>query len=102
MVETLLSGIVGFRVAVTRLEAKWKLNQNHPNERRERVIRALEAEGGEDALAIAEAMRPVALMTTVSLDVTGRLLLGTDAAAVLSILAPLHVDVVAFNCSTGP
>ena len=56
-VEPLLGGIVGFRVEVTRLEAKWKLNQNHTPERRERVIRALEAECGEDARAIAEAMR---------------------------------------------
>ena len=57
MVETLLGGIVGFRVEVTGLEAKWKLNQNHPFSRRERVVRALEAVGGEDARAIAEAMR---------------------------------------------
>jgi len=41
-------------------------------------------------------------MTTVSLDVTGRMLLGTDAAAVLAILESLHVDVIGFNCSTGP
>ena len=57
VVETLLGGIVGFRVEVKTLEAKWKLNQNHPTQRRERVIRALEAEGGEDARTIAEAMR---------------------------------------------
>jgi transcriptional regulator len=58
-VDPLLGGIVGFRIEVRTLEAKWKLNQNHPPERRERVIRALEAEGGEDARAIAEAMRRV-------------------------------------------
>jgi 5-methyltetrahydrofolate--homocysteine methyltransferase len=52
--------------------------------------------------AAAGARRPVALMTTVSLDVTGRMLLGTDAAAVLAILESLHVDVIGFNCSTGP
>ena len=57
VVESLLGGIVGFRVEVKTLEAKWKLNQNHAPPRRERVIRALEAEGGEDARAIAEAMR---------------------------------------------
>lgn len=56
-VEPLLGGIVGFRVEVKLLEAKWKLNQNHALPRRERVIRALEAVGGEDARAIAEAMR---------------------------------------------
>ena len=52
--------------------------------------------------AAAAAGRPVAIMTTVSLDVTGRMLLGTDAAAVLAILESLHVDVIGFNCSTGP
>ena len=45
VVGPLLAGIVGFRLEVTRLEAKWKLNQNHPRARRDRVIRALEAEG---------------------------------------------------------
>ncbi len=52
--------------------------------------------------AAAAAGRPVAIMTTVSLDVTGRMLLGTDAAAVLAVLESLHVDVIGFNCSTGP
>ena len=56
-VDPLLGGIVGFRVEVKTLGAKWKLNQNHSAQRRERVIRALETEGGEDARAIAEAMR---------------------------------------------
>ena len=32
----------------------------------------------------------------------GRMLLGTDVAAVLAILESLHVDVIGFNCSTGP
>jgi transcriptional regulator len=37
-----VKGIVAFRIQVTRLEGKWKLNQNHPPERREKVARALE------------------------------------------------------------
>ena len=52
--------------------------------------------------AIATAGRAVPIIASVSLDVTGRMLLGTDAAAVLAILEGLHVDVVGFNCSTGP
>ena len=52
--------------------------------------------------AAAAAGRPIAIMTTVSLDITGRMLLGTDAAAVLAVLESLHVDVIGFNCSTGP
>lgn len=52
----LLDGIVGFEIQITRLEGKWKLNQNHPVERRQRVIQALTEEGGEDSLAIARLM----------------------------------------------
>jgi transcriptional regulator len=52
----MLRGIVGFRVEISNLEGKWKLNQNHPPERRERVVRALREQGGEDATAIADMM----------------------------------------------
>ncbi len=55
--ERLLAQIVGFRIPIDRIEGKWKLNQNHPVERREKVIRALEERGGEDAQAIAALMR---------------------------------------------
>ena len=56
-VDRLLAQIVGFRIEIETLEGKWKLNQNHPPERREKVIRALEVRGGEDALGVAELMR---------------------------------------------
>jgi transcriptional regulator len=56
-VDRRLAEIVGFRIPITRLEGKWKLNQNHPKERQARVIAALEAQGGEDALEIAALMR---------------------------------------------
>ncbi len=52
--------------------------------------------------AVAESGRPVPIIASVSLDVTGRMLLGTDIAAVLAILESLHVDVIGLNCSTGP
>lgn len=55
-VERLLPQIVGFRIAVERWEGKFKLNQNHPAERREKVRAALAARGGEDA-AVAGMMR---------------------------------------------
>ncbi len=48
--------VVGFRIEVSRLEGKWKLNQNHPQERRERVIRVLERSEDQDARAIARLM----------------------------------------------
>lgn len=53
-VSKLLKQIVGFRMEIEKLEGKFKLNQNQPIERREKVVRALEKQGGEDALAVAE------------------------------------------------
>jgi 5-methyltetrahydrofolate--homocysteine methyltransferase len=44
----------------------------------------------------------IPLQVQVTLDTTGRMLLGTDIAAVLAILESLLVDVVGLNCSTGP
>jgi len=52
----LLAQIVGFRIDIERLEGKWKLNQNHPAERRAKVVRALRQQSGEDARAIAALM----------------------------------------------
>lgn len=39
---------------------------------------------------------------SVSLDISGRMLLGTDIGAVLATLEALPVDVIGLNCSTGP
>jgi transcriptional regulator len=55
--ERMLAQIVGFRIEIDRIEGKWKLNQNHPPERREKVMRALHARGGENAEAVAELMK---------------------------------------------
>ncbi|HEY3969712.1 MAG TPA: FMN-binding negative transcriptional regulator, partial [Planctomycetaceae bacterium] len=55
--ERMLAQIVGFRIEIERIEGKWKLNQNHPAERREKVIRALHSRGGENAEAVAEIMQ---------------------------------------------
>jgi 5-methyltetrahydrofolate--homocysteine methyltransferase len=52
--------------------------------------------------ACEHAGRQVPIQAQVSLDVSGRMLLGTDIAAVLTILEALRVDVVGLNCSTGP
>jgi 5-methyltetrahydrofolate--homocysteine methyltransferase len=43
-----------------------------------------------------------AVMASVSLDTQGRMLLGTDIAAVNAILEALPCDVIGVNCSTGP
>jgi len=52
--------------------------------------------------AIREAGRPVALQVQVTLDTSGRMLLGTDIAAAMVTLESLRVDVIGLNCSTGP
>jgi 5-methyltetrahydrofolate--homocysteine methyltransferase len=52
--------------------------------------------------AIREADRPVALQVQVTLDTSGRMLLGTDIAAALTTLESLRPDVIGLNCSTGP
>ncbi|MGE5701152.1 MAG: FMN-binding negative transcriptional regulator [Clostridia bacterium] len=48
--------IVGFRIKLSKLEGKWKLNQNHSRERQERVVVALKAQGDENSLQIAQLM----------------------------------------------
>jgi transcriptional regulator len=56
-VKRLATQIVGFRIEVQKIEGKWKLNQNHPVERRQKVVRALQQQGGENAQAIAAMMQ---------------------------------------------
>ena len=44
----------------------------------------------------------VPIQAQVTLDTTGRMLLGTDIGAALAILEDLPIDVIGLNCSTGP
>jgi 5-methyltetrahydrofolate--homocysteine methyltransferase len=46
--------------------------------------------------------RRVPIQTQITLDTSGRMLLGTDVASALTTLEALHVDVIGLNCSTGP
>src|SRR5712672_407720 len=50
----------------------------------------------------AELGRRVPVQTQITLDVSGRMLLGTDIASALTTLQAMRVDVVGLNCSTGP
>ncbi|MCC6179950.1 MAG: methionine synthase [Chloroflexi bacterium] len=50
----------------------------------------------------ANGARRVPIQAQVSLDTSGRMLLGTDMAAALTILEHAGADVVGLNCSTGP
>ena len=51
-----LRAIVGFQIEISRLEGKWKLSQNHPEERRRKVIRKLREQTDEDSQQIAALM----------------------------------------------
>lgn len=42
------------------------------------------------------------IQAQVTLDTTGRMLLGTDITAVLTILEGMGIDAIGLNCSTGP
>jgi 5-methyltetrahydrofolate--homocysteine methyltransferase len=55
------------------------------------ILRAFEATG-----------EVLPIQAQVTLDTTGRMLLGTDADAALTILEGLPIDVIGLNCSTGP
>jgi 5-methyltetrahydrofolate--homocysteine methyltransferase len=50
----------------------------------------------------AEFGRWVPIQAQITLDVTGRMLLGTDIAAAMATLEALPVQVIGINCSTGP
>ena len=52
----MLTQIVGFRIEIERIEGKWKLNQNHPAERRKKVTRALQERRDENSHALAAIM----------------------------------------------
>ena len=53
--------------------------------------------------AFVQTGRTLPIQTSVSLlPQAGKMLLGTDIAAVLTTLAALDVDVIGLNCSTGP
>ncbi len=52
--------------------------------------------------AFAETGKRVPIQAQVTLDTTGRMLLGTDITAVAAVLDRLPAEVIGLNCSTGP
>ncbi len=56
-IEGMLRGIVGIEIRITRLEGKWKVNQNREAGDRAGVVAALEARGDEDSRAMAALVR---------------------------------------------
>lgn len=57
----LLDAIVAFEIPIDRIEGKWKLNQNHDEQRRGKVIRALRDIGGDDEVEMAGLMEETVL-----------------------------------------
>jgi 5-methyltetrahydrofolate--homocysteine methyltransferase len=49
-----------------------------------------------------ESGRRIPVQAQVTLDTSGRMLLGTDIASAMTTLESLRVDVLGLNCSTGP
>lgn len=71
----------------------------------ETSVDILEVKAALDGIrrAKAELDRPdIAVQAQVFLDLSGRMLLGTDVAAFLTTLEAMPVDVIGLNCSTGP
>jgi transcriptional regulator len=58
--DAMVGAIVGFRMKIKRIDAKFKLSQNRSPDDRTRVASALDGEGYADALATAEWMRAYA------------------------------------------
>lgn len=56
-IRKLAAAVVAFRIPIVRLEGKWKLNQNHSAERRQRVVGGLAQQPDENSQAIARLMR---------------------------------------------
>ncbi|MDP8986884.1 MAG: methionine synthase, partial [Actinomycetota bacterium] len=52
--------------------------------------------------AMAAAGRTVPLQVQVTVELTGRMLPGTEIAAALTALDPMRPDVIGINCATGP
>ncbi len=56
--------------------------------------------GIEEVFARKGARRP--LMVSVTMEVQGTMLVGSDVAAMLTILEPFPIDILGLNCATGP
>lgn len=55
-IDSLLTQIVGIEIEITRLQGKWKVSQNQPARNRASVEAGLREQGGEEAMAMAEAV----------------------------------------------
>jgi 5-methyltetrahydrofolate--homocysteine methyltransferase len=52
--------------------------------------------------AMAKVGRQVPIQAQVTIELTGRMLVGTEIGAALAAIDPLKVDIIGLNCATGP
>jgi 5-methyltetrahydrofolate--homocysteine methyltransferase len=52
--------------------------------------------------AMAKIGRQVPIQCQVTMELTGRMLVGTEISAALAAIDPLKVDIIGLNCATGP
>ena len=52
--------------------------------------------------AMVTAGRPIPIQAQVTIELTGRMLPGTEISAALAAIDPLKVDIIGINCATGP
>ncbi|HEY4377710.1 MAG TPA: homocysteine S-methyltransferase family protein, partial [Acidimicrobiales bacterium] len=52
--------------------------------------------------AMAKVGRQVPIQAQVTMELTGRMLVGTEIGAALAVIDPLKVDIIGLNCATGP
>jgi 5-methyltetrahydrofolate--homocysteine methyltransferase len=52
--------------------------------------------------AMAKVGRQVPIQAQVTMELTGRMLVGTEIGAALTAIDPLKVDIIGLNCATGP
>ncbi len=54
--QQMVKRIVVFEIEIDKMQGKWKLNQNHPEERRRRVVDVLKTYSDDDSRGIRELM----------------------------------------------
>lgn len=59
MMSKYMIGIVGFRIAIEKIEGKWKLSQNRDKEDQQNIIRQLEKLADVNARLVAEEMKKI-------------------------------------------
>lgn len=64
----------------------------------------LQIKAGLAAITVVEKKlnRSIPRMVSVTVELTGTLLVGSDIATVLAALEPYHIDALGMNCATGP